>query len=191
MTSLTPLRGCLFRFGLLSGLRPGNLCGVRREWIADLDDPARARIKFPAAVMKGRAGKRRAFDLPLSAPMIELVRQALVLGPKAMRVTPDRCEWLFPTTSRDGRSIVATSNWTERTLDANEVGHSLRHSYRTLATAAGAPYDVAEMLVAHLLPGVGSRYVHPEGLATLWQWQSKISAYILARVGLVGEEPRK
>jgi hypothetical protein len=176
-----PLRSSMFRLGLLSGLRPGNLCGIRREWIADLDDPAHARIDFPASVMKGRAGKRRAFSLPLSAPMIEIVRQALELGPKLLRTTPDRCDWLFPTSSRDGRSIVSTSNWTEPTLDANEVGHSLRHTYRTLATAAGAPYDVAEMLVAHVMPGVGSRYVHPEGLAALWQWQSKISAHIMAQ----------
>jgi integrase len=178
-----PIRTLMFRLGLLSGLRPGNLCGIRREWISDLDKPSRARIDFPASVMKGRSGKRRAFTLPLSAPMIDLVKRAIAAGPKAMSVTPEQCEWLFPTKSRDGRAIVSTSNWTEPTLESNEVGHSLRHTYRTMATAAGAPYDVAEMLVAHVMPGVGARYVHPEGLATLWDWQRKISAYILARTG--------
>lgn len=100
-----------------------------------------------------------------------------------MSVPAERCEWLFPTYSRDGRSIVATSNWTEPTLKSNECGHSLRHTYRTLATAAGAPWDVGEMLLAHVVPGVGARYVHPEGLAVLWDWQVRISAYIMARVG--------
>lgn len=177
------LRAVMFRFGLLSGLRPGNLCGIRRNWIVDLDVPGRARVEFPASAMKGKAGKRRAFTLPLSPPMVELVREALALGPKAVSVPAERCEWLFPTYSRDGRSVVPTSNWTEPTLESNECGHSLRHTYRTMATAAGAPYDVAEMLVAHVVPGVGARYVHPEGLAVLWEWQARISAHILARVG--------
>src|SRR5690606_28673488 len=157
-----PLRRTMFRLGLLSGLRPGNLCGIRREWIAELDVPSRARIDFPASAMKGKAGKRRPFTLPLSAPMVELIREALVLGPKMVGVPPERCEYLFPTYSRDGRTVVATSNWTEPTLEPNECGHSLRHTYRTLATAAGAPWDVGEMLIAHVVPGVGSRYVHPE-----------------------------
>jgi hypothetical protein len=52
-----------------------------------------------------------------------------------------------------------------------------------MATAAGAPWDVGEMLIAHVVPGVGSRYVHPEGLAVLWDWQARISAFILQRVG--------
>lgn len=179
-----PLRAVMFRLGLLSGLRPGNLCGIRREWIADLDVPDRARIEFPASAMKGKAGKRRPFTMPLSPPMVALVREALQLGPRAVSVAPERCEWLFPTLDRHGRNVVATSNWTEPTLESNECGHSLRHTYRSLATDAGVPYDVGEMLIAHVLPGVGSRYMHPEGMAVLWSWQARISAHILARVGV-------
>lgn len=176
-----PVRVRMFRLGLLSGLRPGNLCGIRREWI-DLT-PGREVIRFPAAVMKGRAGKRRPFALPLSAPMVELVREALALGPKLVRVPAERCEWLFPTTGRDGRTVVATSNWTEPTLESNEVGHALRHTYRTLSADAGVPFDVAEMLVAHTLPGVGARYVHAGELdARLRAAQAQVSAHILARV---------
>jgi integrase len=176
-----PVRVCMFRLGLLSGLRPGNLCSIRREWI-DLT-PGREVIRFPAAVMKGRAGKRRPFTLPLSAPMVALVREAVEFGPKLVRVAPERCEWLFPTNSRDGRSVVATSNWTEPTLDSNECGHALRHTYRTLSADAGVPFDIAEMLVAHTLPGVGARYVHAGELdARLRAAQAQVSAFILARV---------
>jgi integrase len=175
------LRAVMFRLGLLSGLRPGNLAGIRREWI-DLT-PGREVIRFPKEVMKGKAGKRRAFTLPLSTPMVALVREALALGPKLVRVPPERCEWLFPTTGRDGRSVVATSNWTEPTLEPNECGHALRHTYRTLATDAGVPYDVAEMLVAHALPGMGARYVHAGELdARLRAAQERVSAHILACV---------
>ena len=99
-----------------------------------------------------------------------------------------RCEWLFPTNDRYGRRVVATSNWTEPTLDPNEVGHALRHTYRTLATDAGVPYDIGEMLVAHVLPGVGSRYVHADELdARLRAAQGQISAFILARAGVAPE----
>lgn len=178
-----PVRVQMFRLGLLSGLRPGNLCGIRREWL-DLT-PGREVIRFPAEVMKGRPGKRRAFTLPLSAPMVELVREALAVGPKLVRVPAERCEWLFPTTGRDGRSVVATSNWTEPTLESNEVGHALRHTYRTLSADAGVPFDVAEMLVAHTLPGVGARYVHAGELdARLRAAQAQVSAFILARAGV-------
>jgi hypothetical protein len=177
-----PLRRDMFRLGLFSGLRPGNLASIRRDWL-DLT-PGQETIRFPAAVMKGRPGKRRAFALPLSPPMVEFVRGALEMGPKLMRVAPERCEWLFPTNSRDGKRVVATSNWTEPTLDMNECGHALRHTYRTLATDAGVPYDIAEMLVAHVLPGVVQRYVHPGELdARLRAAQAQISAHILARVG--------
>ena len=43
------------------------------------------------------------------------------------------------------------------------------------------------MVVAHIVPGVGSRYVHPEGLAILWSWHARISAHILARVSAAAE----
>lgn len=178
-----PLRRVMFRLGLLSGLRPGNLVGIRREWI-DLTE-GRETIRFPAEVMKGRAGKRRAFALPLSPPMVALVKEALELGPKIMRIAPERCEWLFPTNSRDGRRVVATSNWTEPTLEMNECGHALRHTYRTLAADAGVPSDIAEMLVAHALPGVMQRYVHAGELdSRLRAAQAQVSAHILARVGV-------
>lgn len=175
-----PLRTNMHRLALLSGLRPGNLCGIRREWL-DLDAPTGAVIRFPASVMKGRGSKRRPFVMPLSAAMVVLVREALERGPVLVGVSADRCEWLFPARSRDGARVIATSNWTESTLASNECGHALRHSYRTLAAAAGVPYDVAEMLVAHVLPGVGSRYVHADGLETrLRAAQEQVTAFILA-----------
>ena len=54
-----------------------------------------------------------------------------------------------------------------------------------MAAAAGVPYDIAEMLVAHVLPGVGERYVHAGELdARLRAAQAQISAHIMARVGV-------
>jgi hypothetical protein len=45
------------------------------------------------------------------------------------------------------------------------------------------PFDVAEMLVAHTLPGVGARYVHAGELdARLRAAQEQVSAHIMMRV---------
>lgn len=69
-----PLRGCMHRLALLTGLRMANVAGCRREWI-DLTPGAEC-IRFPAEVMKAR----QAFTCPLSPAAVVLVRRALQLG---------------------------------------------------------------------------------------------------------------
>lgn len=61
-----PLRRDMHLLGLLSGLRPGPLVGIRREWVR-LDTPA---ISIP------RMKSGRSFDLPLSGRMVEALRRA-------------------------------------------------------------------------------------------------------------------
>jgi integrase len=167
-----PLRREMHLLGLLSGLRPGNLAGIRREWI----DLQGAVIRFPAEVMKARA----AFALPLSAPMVTIVRRALEHGDGAF--TGGRHGgWLFPTRSRDGREVIATSNWTEATLGMHECGHALRHSYKTLGTAAGVSGGDLELLLAHSVRGVAGTYLHADRLLEhLRAQQERVSAYVLA-----------
>jgi integrase len=176
-----PLRVCMHKLGLLSGLRPGNLAGIRREWI---DLPA-AVIRFPAGEMKARS----AFTLPLSAPMVAIVKRALFLGEDPAGVTRGKhAGWLFPTWSRDGREVIATSNWTESTLGMHECGHALRHSYKTFATAAGVSGGDAELLLAHAVRGVEGVYLHASTSAIqahLLVQQERVSAYILTRAGAV------
>ncbi len=171
------LRTCMFRLGLLSGLRPGNLAGIRREWV-DLTATAGAVIRFPAAAMKSR----QPFVLPLSAAMVALVQHALKLGPAVVSV-PGAGGWLFPTRSRDGRSVVATSNWSETSLATNECGHALRHTYNVLAlTVPGVSSHDVERLLAHAVPGVAGVYYHADHAATeahLRAAQDRISARIL------------
>ncbi len=177
-----PLRIMMFQLGLLSGLRPGNLAGIRREWI-DLAAPTGAVIRFPASAMKSRAP----FALPLSAPMVALVQRALELGPAVVSV-PGAGGWLFPTRSRDGRSVVSTSNWSETTLAANECGHALRHTYNVLAlTVPGVSSHDVERLLAHAVPGVAGVYYHADHAATeahLRAAQHQITARILAACGV-------
>jgi hypothetical protein len=57
-----PLRRAMHRLELLTGLRPANVMGLRREWLR-LDEPGRERIVFPRSEMKTKKGPD--FVLPL------------------------------------------------------------------------------------------------------------------------------
>lgn len=178
-----PLRTCMHRLALLTGLRMANVAGCRREWI-DLAPSAEC-IRFPAEVMKAR----QAFTCPLSPAAVALVRRAVQLGDDMAGVVRHgrSCPWLFPTRSADGRAWVATSAWRERTLGSHECGHALRHSYNTLAlsTPGVTAHDV-ERLLAHAVAGVAGHYYHPDAPATLAHLraaQELISARILAACG--------
>ena len=83
-----PLRRQMHRLGLLSGLRPGNLMALERDW---LDLPGRA-IHLPAQVMKSRVK----FDLPLSGPMVELIEQTIHIGD----IIYTGSQWVVPDTGK-------------------------------------------------------------------------------------------
>jgi integrase len=127
-----PLRRVMHTLGLFSGLRPGTLVSLRREWFR-LDDRA---ISIP----KMKRGEP--FDLPLSEHMVGLVRDALAIGDQAFPGT----EWLFPSRNKDGK-LIATAVWRERTLPS-ETGHILRHTYRTMAQRVGIDKIDARLLLA-------------------------------------------
>jgi integrase len=177
-----PARVVLLRFGLLSGLRPHNVAGCRREWI-DLDAPGGAVIRFPARAMK----TRQPHTLPLSAPMVQLVRRALELGEL---VAPEGGGWLFPAVARGGSGasggVVGTRNWHQPGFSAAETGHGLRRTYRMLAAGAGVAASDAETLLGHSLPKVQRAYfnaAHDAVQAHLRACQEQISAYVLRACG--------
>ena len=143
-----PLRRTMHTLGLFSGLRPGTLVSLRREWLR-LDDQA---ISIP----KMKSGEP--FDLPLSTHMVGLVRQALELGDA---LHPGN-QWLFPTRNKQG-IVKATATWKERTLPS-ETGHILRHTYRTLAQRVGIDTIDARLLLDHKVPGIDGVYIHEKAL---------------------------
>lgn len=163
-----PLRRLMHELGLFSGLRPGNLVAIERDWIK-LD--ARA-IVIPAGSMKGRGE----FWLPLSAHMVDVVTKALTLS----EMVYPGSKWLFPTHSRDGKRWIATQVWKERDLPS-ETGHILRHTHRCYANNAGVPDEDAERLLDHAIRGVKKHYLHSRPtFERLLSQQEKISAYILS-----------
>jgi integrase len=172
-----PLRVEMHTLGLLSGLRPSNLVGLQREWLR-LGDSA---ITIPAASMKSR----RQFDLPLSERMLACVRRAITIGDALHPGTP----WLFPTRNRAG-DRMQTQVWKERVLPS-ETGHILRHTYRTLAHAAGVSQIDTQLLMDHKVPGVTGRYLHDRALFNhLCDCQEKVSAYILSLLTPVERRPQ-
>lgn len=145
-----PIRRSMQEFGILSGLRPGTLTSLRREWV-DLDKHA---IHIP----KMKSG--RAFDLPLSFTMEAVVTRALTAGDTLYPTTP----WLFPGRTRRGeRDVSHVQVVRERGLPG-ETGHILRHTYRTIAKRVGVDQIDARLLLDHTVPGIDGVYIHSRAL---------------------------
>ncbi len=161
-----PLRRCMHRLGLLSGLRPGNLMALEREW---LDLPAQA-IHLPARVMK----RRESFDLPLSGAMAGLLEEALQIGDILYSGSP----WLFPTRATGG-GVVATSVARERTMPG-WTGHPLRRTHKTMALVAGVSDFKSALLLHHKVGTMSDVYTSPAAMHDdLVAQQERVSAHIL------------
>ena len=159
-----PLRRTMHTLGLFSGLRPGTLVSIQREWLR-LEERA---ISIP------RMKSGEPFDLPLSNYMVGLIREALERGDLLYPGTP----WLFPTRNKQGQ-VNATSTWKERMLPS-ETGHILRHTYRTMAQRVGIDKIDARLLLDHKVPGIDGVYIHEKALFDrLMASQEQMSAAIL------------
>jgi integrase len=160
-----PLRRCFHRLMLLSGIRSGHLKEARRAWI-NLD--ARY-IHFPQL----KAG--RPFKLPLSTPMVALVKEALSYG-------DERSPWLFPAESGAGHLVEPR----DKSLLKKGIkqGHDLRRTYVSLAAKTPIPQHHREFLVDHTVKGMHGLYVDPDAMfPELLAAQEQISALILNAAG--------
>lgn len=152
---------------LLSGSRPTALKSIRIEHI----DLRRRLLHIP----KPKGGEERAFDIPLSRPMIRCIIRAIRIGRVAY---PDQAAfWLFPADSRSGHLVEHK----EDRCDLSKWGNELRQTYRTLAQAAGVSQLDIHLLMNHSLPGVNAGYITREGLLGdhLRKQQEQISQIIL------------
>lgn len=171
------LRRDMHELGLFSGLRPGTLVSLQRNWIK-LDQRA-------VSIPKMKSG--RSFDLPLSTHMVTIVQRALELSdllfPKAL--------WLFPTrAAKDNPArgvvkgqVIATQVWREKMLPS-ETGHLLRHTFRTVAQREQIDKFEARLLLDHTIPGIDGVYVNEKALFDrLLYAQEKMSSAILRLLG--------
>jgi integrase len=163
----------MHELGLFSGLRPGTLVALRREW-----------VKLEARALSiERMKSGRPFDLPLSPHMVGIIKRALAIGDMLYPGTP----WLFPTrATKDNRKrgiargdVIPTQVWKEKTLPS-ETGHILRHTYRTIAQREQIDKIEARLLLDHTVPGIDGVYIHERALFDrLLAAQEKMSAAIL------------
>ena len=163
-----PIRREFHLLLLLSGSRPDALKKARLEHL----DLRRRILHLP----KPKGGEKKAFDIPLSQPMMRAIVRLIRAG---RMLHPDQSEiWLFPADSASGRLVEHKE---ERDV-LDKWGNELRQSYRTLAQPAGVSELDVHLLMNHSLPGVNAGYITRHRLLEnhLREQQEKISAVIMA-----------
>ena len=141
-----PVRREFHLFTVLSGSRPTALKKAKIEHL-DLKDRV---LHIPSP----KGGAKKAFDIPLSRPMIRCIVRAMrasrMLYPDAARA------WIFAADSMEGHIVEQKEN---RSTTLSKWGNDLRHTYRTLGQAAGlSPVDM-HLLMNHSVKGVNEGYI--------------------------------
>ena len=132
-------------FLLLSGHRPEAIKKARREHL----DFRRRVLHVP----KPKGGEARAFDIPLSRPMIRCLIRVLRLG---QSLYPNQAtEWIFPADSKSGH----LAEHKEKRDELSKWGNDLRQTFRTIAQTAGVPELDVHLLMNHSIPGVNAGYI--------------------------------
>jgi integrase len=163
----SPLRREFHLLTLLSGSRPTALKNVRIEHI----DLRRRLVNIP----RPKGGEEKAFDIPLSRPMIRCIIRAIRWG---RTLYPEQAKiWLFPAESETGHLVEHKE---ERGV-LSKWGNDLRQSYRTLAQAAGVSELDVHLLMNHSLPGVNAGYITRDKLLRdhLRKQQERVSAIVI------------
>jgi integrase len=161
-----PIRRELHLFTLLSGLRRADVLTARWEHV----DEKRKALRIPSP----KGGEERAFELPLSGPMRECLARAKEAGqtffPEHARI------WIFPA---DTGHVAEVKE--EGKQKVSHTGHALRHSFRTLAAAAGIDRLRVKILMNHALDrDVTDSYANvPALFGALLDAQERISAFII------------
>ena len=164
---LAPVRRDLHLFMLLTGMRRTASFEARR------DDRNGDVLHVP----KPKGGAARAFDLPLSKALQDLLDHREAEANKIKRRTP----WLFPSDSKTGHVQEV-----QQEELGGLTGHALRHCYGTLAVQAGVPLLELKYLLNHASGDVTMGYLNPSS-DHLREYQEKATAYVLEQIGLTHE----
>jgi integrase len=165
-----PIRRELHLFMLLTGLRRTDVLTAR--WTNF--DPSRPSLRLPSP----KGGEERAFELPLSTAMLECLERVREAGrtyyPEESKV------WIFPA---PGGHVAEVKEEGRQKL--SHTGHALRHSFRTLAAAAGVDRLRLKILMNHAIDDdVTDAYANvPALFASLLQAQEQISKFVVQAIG--------
>ena len=146
-----PIRRDYYLFVLFSGLRRQSASEIRWGHV-DLD-------KGTLLIPNPKGGEERAFILPLSDFLLEVLHRRQVENEKLVAESP----WVFPATkSKAGHISEPKLKPSQKAAMAVPFSvHGLRHTWMTAANAAKiSPYDI-KMLANHSLPkgDVTARYI--------------------------------
>lgn len=164
-----PIRQEFHLFTLLSGSRPDALRKARWEHV----DVRRRVLHIP----NPKGGARRAFDIPLSKPMLRSLwrvrRAGRQLHPHASQ------DWIFASASPAGH-IVEHKECRKKLA---KWGGDLRQTFRTMAAVVGIDPLSSRLLMNHTVDrDVHDGYITKAALmGTLLGQQERLSAAIVAR----------
>ena len=161
-----PVRREMHLFMLLTGLRRQDV--LTAQW-GSLDEKRKA-LRIPAP----KGGEERAFNLPLSGPMLACLKRAKEAGNTFF---PEQSQlWIFPAATGHVAEVKE-----EGKLKLSHTGHALRHSFRTLAAAAGIDRLRLKILMNHAVDrDVTDSYANvPALFDSLMEAQEKISTFIV------------
>lgn len=168
------IRADYLLFVLLSGQRRESAATMRWEHV-DLE----AGTLF---VPKPKGGERRAFELPLSDMMVDLL-----WARKEQNVITHGWTnpWVWPAASESGHIMDPALRGDEVQLFPRYFRtHDLRHTYVTSANAAGvSPYDI-KLLVNHKMPGGDITAQYISAGEYLRRSQQKVTDYMRDWMGL-------
>jgi hypothetical protein len=122
-----------------------------------------------------KGGEQRAFDLPLSGPMLACLMRAKAAGNVFF---PDQSRiWIFPAETGHVAEVKEDGK-----VKLSHTGHALRHSFRTLAGAAGTDRFRLKLLMNHAVErDVTDSYANvPALFDSLMEAQERISHYIIS-----------
>lgn len=164
-----PIRRELHLFMLLTGLRRTDVLTAR--WTNF--DPSRPSLRLPSP----KGGEDRAFELPLSAAMLDCLERVKEAG---RTYYPEESKtWIFPA---PGGHVAEVKEEGRQKL--SHTGHALRHSFRTLAAAAGVDRLRLKILMNHAIDDdVTDAYANvPALFASLLEAQDQITRFICERL---------
>lgn len=160
-----PIRRELHLFMLLTGLRRTDVLTAR--WVNF--DPGRPSLRLPSP----KGGEERAFELPLSTAMLACLERVKEAG---QTFYPEEAKtWIFPA---PGGHVAEVKEEGRQKL--SHTGHALRHSFRTLAAAAGIDRLRLKILMNHATDDdVTDSYANvPALFASLLLAQEQISQFV-------------
>ena len=155
---------------MLSGSRPTALKNIRID-----DINLRDRLLH---IPKPKGGEDKAFDIPLSRPIIRCILRAMRIGRTFFPA--ESATWLFPAESESGH----LEEHKEDRSDLSKWGNDLRQTYRNLAQVAGVGESDIHLLMNHALPGVNGGYLTRDRLTRnhLRAQQERISSIAIEQV---------